>query len=363
MDATERAVIPQEAYRIGAENPIRERFEGPIKRVIHAFGGFDGPNNTYRLGDSATYCLNDLKRLLREDEHDDDRTVSRIFYETLLLPNDLIPALLATAGNGQAESPVALKTADLICALTWPIDVSEELKELDEDDPGAKAEYTQLIAAHRTYKAALLRPKVISALFAITLPSLMKEARKRTQRDTQVIGLFLHIVRNLAFIKDANVGEGGSADAKEWAGMHARYIRNLEETHVLEFLLTVAANEEEDKMFEQYNTVVLEIFYLLFRGVRPSGLTVDQKKVHQFVLIFHIVCLAYKLTSNPLRTFVASSPRKSALNVMSPEPSPPATPASAPPSPSSSTQDPPLPPLLLANPTLRRLLILRLPHH
>ncbi|KII91841.1 hypothetical protein PLICRDRAFT_38697 [Plicaturopsis crispa FD-325 SS-3] len=248
-----------------------------VQRVVDALGGYEGPENAYRLGDSASACLSDLKKLWRKDDTDDDRTVARIFYSTLVLPNDLVPILIATAGQGHVEDPRALKCADLMCAMTWPIDIAEELKELDDElDRGT--DYTELVMSHLTYKAALLKPGVMQALFGIALPPLARPQKERTQKDIQVVNVVLHIVRNLAFIKDPAANIHLSADHAEYAGLQGRLVRVLEETHILELLLTIAANEGGDKMFEGWNTVVLEIFYLLFRGVSPAGLTIDQAK-------------------------------------------------------------------------------------
>ena len=47
----------------------------------------------YKLGDEALGCLKDLKRFWRMDDNDDDRTIGRMFYETGLLKNDLLPIL------------------------------------------------------------------------------------------------------------------------------------------------------------------------------------------------------------------------------------------------------------------------------
>ncbi len=60
--------------------------------------------------------------------------------------------------------------------MTWPIDVAEELKELD-DEVDVKADYTTLIQAQRSYKAAVLRPGVFPALLTIMLPPLAKGIR------------------------------------------------------------------------------------------------------------------------------------------------------------------------------------------
>ena len=70
-------------------------------------------------------------------------------------------------------------------AMTWPIDLAEELKELDETyDKGA--DYTQLLLSHLHYKAALLRPGVLQALFAITLPCLARDAKERKEREEKL---------------------------------------------------------------------------------------------------------------------------------------------------------------------------------
>lgn len=66
--------------------------------------------------------------------------------------------------------------ADLITAMTWPIDLSEELKELD-DQQDTKADYTVLFLAQISYKAALLQPGVLKALFSLMLPPLAKDRK------------------------------------------------------------------------------------------------------------------------------------------------------------------------------------------
>ncbi len=48
---------------------------------------------------------------------------------------------------------------DLIAALTWPIDVVQELKEM-EDEPGVVTDYASLLRAQREYKVGSRRPLV-----------------------------------------------------------------------------------------------------------------------------------------------------------------------------------------------------------
>lgn len=260
-------------------SPITRRqiLQPAIHSVVDALGGYEGP--IYRLGDSLGPCLSDLKKLWRKDDTDDDRTVARIFWETRVLPKDLVPILLELANNkGLVEDKKVIAVADLCCAMTWPIDMAEELKELDEEwDKGT--DYTQLMQSHLAYKQALLRPGVMQALFNIMLPPLAKSTKERTPRDGQVVNVILYIFRNLAFIRDARRDVRSSADQAELGALQGKLIRQLEEVHAMELLLAIAANEGNDSMFNGWNTLVLEIFYLLFRGVKPAGLSTDLAKV------------------------------------------------------------------------------------
>lgn len=56
----------------------------------------------YKLGDECLGCLKDLKRFWRMDDNDDERNIARMFFETGVLKNDLVP-ILASYGQ-QAES-------------------------------------------------------------------------------------------------------------------------------------------------------------------------------------------------------------------------------------------------------------------
>jgi replication fork protection complex subunit Tof1/Swi1 len=128
--------------RYGPEESDRAAILAPaISDVITALGGFEG--DTYVLGDECYGCLKDLKKFWRKDDTDDDRTVARIFWKLRVLPNDLIPILLETAGKGRVTDKHAIAAADIITAMTWPIDLAAELKELDEEyDKGV--DYTLL---------------------------------------------------------------------------------------------------------------------------------------------------------------------------------------------------------------------------
>jgi len=249
-----------------------------VGRIVDALGGYEG--DVYVMGDQVNGCLKDLKKLWRKDETDDDRTVARLFWEMYVLPNDLVSILLQTAGTGLVEDKRAINCVDLMTAMTWPVDIAEELKELDEDLVKG-ADYTWLLESHLHYKAALLKPNVMQAIFGIMLPPLAKPAKERVERDGQVVNVVLHLIRNLTFIKDIPSNSHLSADLAEFSTLQSKLIRALSETNTLELLLTIVTNADNDPLFNGWNTLCLEIFYLLFRGVKPASLVVDQAKVSE----------------------------------------------------------------------------------
>lgn len=250
--------------------------EPAIGSVVEALGGLE--SGVYRLGDECYGCLKDLKKYWRKDDTDDERTVARIFWKTRVLPNDLIPILLATAGNGDFEDKRAIACVDLMTAMTWPIDMAEELQELDEvEDKGT--DYTELLSSHLAYKATLLKPDVMKALFGIVLSCLAKTSKERTERDVQIVQVVLYLLRNLAFIKDLPTNMYLSSDQAEYSSLQSRFIKLLNETQIFELLLTTASSSLDEPIFNASNTLVLDIFYLLFRGVKPAILADNQEKV------------------------------------------------------------------------------------
>ncbi|EPQ50778.1 timeless-domain-containing protein [Gloeophyllum trabeum ATCC 11539] len=252
----------------------RTILEPAISSVVDALGGYE--NGRYRLGDEAYGCLKDLKKFWRKDDTDDERTVARIFWDTRVLPNDLVPILLATAGQGEVEDKRAVACVDLMAAMTWPIDLAEELKELDEDlDKGT--DYTQLLTSHLHYKAAILKEGVLEAMFGIVVPCITKDKKERKERDVQIINVVLYLIRNLAFIKDPPPNMYASSDRTELSSLQSKLVKRLSESHLTDLIMTIASNAL-DPLYNPWNTLALEIFYLMFRGVTPSSLALDQAK-------------------------------------------------------------------------------------
>lgn len=102
--------------------------------------------------------------------------------------------------------------------------------------------------------------------------------RERKERDNQIINLVLHCFRNLAFIKDPPPNIYASGEQAEFASLQSKLIVTLQESNVLLTFLTFASNADQP-MFNPWNNLLLEIFYILFRGVNPQTLPVDQAEV------------------------------------------------------------------------------------
>jgi replication fork protection complex subunit Tof1/Swi1 len=87
-----------------AKEATRRDILGPvIHSTVAALGGVETDATAgvtrYVLGDDCLGCLRDLKKLWRKDDTDDERTVARVFWETRVLQNDLVPILIETAGG------------------------------------------------------------------------------------------------------------------------------------------------------------------------------------------------------------------------------------------------------------------------
>lgn len=63
-------------------------------------------------------------------------------------------------------------------AMTWPIDVAEELRDAKIlDELKKSSDYTSLITAQMSYKATILRTGTLAAMFQLMSPCLTKSRR------------------------------------------------------------------------------------------------------------------------------------------------------------------------------------------
>ncbi|TNY24515.1 timeless protein-domain-containing protein [Rhodotorula diobovata] len=270
-----------------AQQRKRDVLHAPISSVCAALGGFEefldenGKVYTaYSLGDQVVGCLKDLKRFWRMDEKDDDRTVARIFHEVGVLKKDLIPILKMTLGTGAKGDRIALACVELIGAMTWPINVAEELRDAQLlGELKQSMDYTTLIAAQRSYKAAILKENVLKHMMIILANSLSKSRRDRTPKDENVISLVLHVFRNLAYLTDRH-STSTSAAAIEDSSLQSDMVVAFQREGVLDLLLAMSSQADSND-YAPWNMVVLDILHLIYRGVRPDELMVPEGKVEQ----------------------------------------------------------------------------------
>ncbi|KAI3628349.1 TOF1 [Malassezia furfur] len=264
----------------------------PILSICAALGGYehvdvDGRLElVYRLGDDClgtlyahTECLRDLRRLWRQDDTDNSRAVARVFAELGTLHNDLIPILLHTAGMGEKADKIALACTDLITALTWPIDWNAEVHDIvtrEEEEDGVLSKLVGLQAAQVQYKASVLRVRakeqrlvsrtVVGCVMRhLLLPALAKPRVDRTERDTGLIGMCLHLFRNLLAIRDPVAHTTSSAAVVANATLQSLLVEQLEEHFVLDTLLMLASNADT-KEYEAWVPVAADCVYQLYIG-------------------------------------------------------------------------------------------------
>ncbi|WWD21366.1 hypothetical protein CI109_105851 [Kwoniella shandongensis] len=265
---------PQDRYSI---------FQPAVQSLVNALGGYEEVEQTpgsgiyetiYRPGDSVLAVLKDLKKLWRKDDEDDERTVARCMYGAGLM-RELVAILVECTERGEWGRKVALVACDLIAALTWPIDVAQELKEM-EDEPDVVTDYASLLRAQVEYKALILQNSgPLRCLLALMLPSLAKP--RKDEKDERIISLGLHVVRNLLAIKDI-VAEGTAVGEKEeFAKLQSNLIVQLNKLTYFQLLLTLASCADKAD-FNPYNVLVLDILHLVFRSVKVRDLGRDQAR-------------------------------------------------------------------------------------
>lgn len=263
----------------------------PILNICTALGGYEHVDNghgklelVYRLGDDCLGCLRDLRRLWRQDDTDPTRAIARVFAALGVLQNDLIPILLHCAGTDERGSKIALACTELITALTWPIDFYAEVRDVvtrDEDEDRI-SRLSELQAAQVEYKASVLRVRAKEARLAgrsvlscvvrhVLLPSLARPRADRTERDVGVIGMCLHLFRNLLAIKDPVVRTRSSTDVLANATLQSALVAQLDESHALDTLRMLASNADA-KEYEAWVPVVADCLYHIYVGADAQRL-------------------------------------------------------------------------------------------
>ncbi|KAA1097298.1 Topoisomerase 1-associated factor 1 [Puccinia graminis f. sp. tritici] len=228
----------------------------------------------YKLGDECLGCLKDLKKFWRLDEEDENRTVARILYSSQIVPNDLLPILLSTQIENKKDHRVALLCADLIAALTWPVDVAKELKEAcdieDEEErrQATNIDFSSLVDGQLSYKRDIVRTGAMGPIFRLIVPVIQKPKNERTEKDENVISLVLHIIRNLLALRD----KPASGPGIEESHLQSDFIQQLSKFGIFDLLIHMSHGSNRFDEFGQWNMIVLNIWDHLFRGVDAEDL-------------------------------------------------------------------------------------------
>ncbi|WFC99773.1 Topoisomerase 1-associated factor 1 [Malassezia yamatoensis] len=272
----------------------------PILSICAALGGYehvqvDGRlEMVYKLGDDClgmcipdTECLRDLRRLWRQDDSDSSRAVARVFAELGTLHNDLVPILLHTAGTGEKENKIALAcskytnlyVADLMTALTWPIDWNAEVHDIvnrEEEEDGVLSKLVGLRSMQVQYKASILRVRakeprlsdrcvIGCVMHHLLLPALSRPKADRSERDTGVIGMCLHLFRNLSAIRDPVAHTTSSATILANTTLQSLLVEQLDQNYVLDTLMMLASCADT-KEYELWSPVTADCIYQLYVG-------------------------------------------------------------------------------------------------
>lgn len=282
--------------QVGEEVDMDERvalLRAPILSICTALGGYEHVQRgermelMYRVGDDCLECLRDLRRLWRQDDTDASRAIARVFAELGTLHNDLIPILLHCAGGGDKADKIALACTDLITALTWPIDWDAELHDMSRAD-GDGDENEQVLAklvelqnAQITYKASILRVRAKEPRLAerttlgcvlrhILVPALKPRA-ERTERDTGVLSMCLHLFRNLLAIRDPPLASSISTRNVSNAALHSVLVQQMDATHILD-TLRMLASQADSKEFDTWAPIVADCVFHMYAGTDVAAL-------------------------------------------------------------------------------------------
>ncbi|KAJ9108278.1 hypothetical protein QFC19_002526 [Naganishia cerealis] len=273
-----------------------EVFLPVVQSLVNALGGYEDivdpetniVQTTYLPGDSCLAVLRDLKKLWRKDDTDDERTVFRCFHRCHLA-RELVALIDECVGRGDHERKIALAAADLLAALTWPIDVAQELKELAEDDADVVTDYASLLRAQVEYKALLVQSNTLLRVMQLLLPCLARIAagsnssrfglldRQGIEKDKRIMSLVLHLVRNLLAIRDPIANGQETGEKQEFARLQSTLLIQLQEHRYLNLFLSLASSAGTT-MYNDFNVLILDCWFLMLRGTDPNELAKDPER-------------------------------------------------------------------------------------
>ncbi|KAJ9479422.1 Topoisomerase 1-associated factor 1 [Pseudozyma hubeiensis] len=231
----------------------------------------------WRHGPRALGALRSLRKLWKLDDDDPTRKVARAFADNEVLENFIVPALLESAGQGREGDAIALACTDLLTAMTWPFDGVAELREQEKQgfDSDELREITHLDKHLINYKSVILRSQSLDkqhdvlgvVMRYLLLPNLATKHHQRSSLVTGIIGMCLHLFRNLLAIRDPVTTSLSSVALLSNAHLQSKLVLSMHKHHILDTLLMLASSAETPT-FTAWNAIASECIFHIFVGTK-----------------------------------------------------------------------------------------------
>ncbi|KAI9344804.1 timeless protein-domain-containing protein [Zopfochytrium polystomum] len=236
-----------------------------LLNICHALGGrarCDDPTlgsaqTPYIPGDEVLECLKDLRKILKLDLATTDKPSFKTLGEWDVLRLDLLPILCVSD-----SVKVKIAVVELLVPMTWPI---------NENSPDVPAEVELLTR----YKEAFLENNAFAVIGKLLLSFVAIPLRNRTERDSAKIRIILLLFRNLLAMRDPLATSTASTEDFLRMNLSEHIIAKMHAAGILDVLLTFAASLDQ-REFNDWNMIILEIFHLLFRDRDPASISADQ---------------------------------------------------------------------------------------
>ncbi|TKY85440.1 hypothetical protein EX895_005602 [Sporisorium graminicola] len=271
-----------------ADEPDKEEIRDAARDLCMQIGQYDYGDEVesheqdkvytrWKRGARALGALRSLRKLWKLDDDDPTRKVARAFADNEVLENFILPALLESAGQGREGDAIALACTDLLTAMTWPFDGVAELREQEKQgfESDELREITKLDQHLIAYKSVILRSQSLDkqhdvlgvVMRYLLLPNLATKQHQRSSLVTGIIGMCLHLFRNLLAIRDPITTSLSSVEQLSNANLQSKLILSMHKHHILDTLLMLASSAETPN-FNAWNAITSECIFHIFVGTK-----------------------------------------------------------------------------------------------
>ncbi|TPX32580.1 hypothetical protein SmJEL517_g04318 [Synchytrium microbalum] len=274
QDEDEEELSPEELEFLQQQ---RKKELNHLLNICAALGGYEEvPIDThdgnqvfvrkYMPGAEAIDCLRDIRRFLKHDVMGKEMYISIQLGRWQILQKDLLPMFM----SDETDEKLRRAILDLFAPMTWEI------------NPKTKNIASQK-AVLREYKIAFLGDGVLRTFRNELLVILGTEDWSKHEKNIPKLRLLLNVIRNVLSIKDDRVSVFSSTEAYMKAHLQEQLVLQMKDESILEFIITFAASMG-DPQFAQWNMLIMEIVYFLFRDRDPEELVTRKEKIVNTIL-------------------------------------------------------------------------------